>query len=127
MVGDAIAREMVLPDIVTEMRVCERNLFHLDGTTALRHLDLLLSLPRLDAVQWVYGEGHGPASRWIDVYRRIVNAGKSVQVIATDAQDALQVLRAIGPQRVWLCVGKPFSSRGESDAFLHEVGQFRGP
>lgn len=123
MVNDIIAREWILPDIVAEMAPLQRSLFHLDGPQALRHLDLLLELPQLTGVQWVYGDGHGPATAWIDVYRRIIDAGKCIQVVAHDPQDALDVLRALGPEGLWLCVWTPFHSTAEADAYLEEVAR----
>ncbi|MCS6829450.1 MAG: hypothetical protein RMM08_10770 [Armatimonadota bacterium] len=121
MVSPEMAREMVLPDILYEMEPLERSIFHLDGVGALKHLDLLLDIPNLHAVQWVYGAGQGPASRWIEVYRRCLQAGKSVQVLAEDAQDALTVLEAVGAKGVWLSVGEAFGSVDEAQAFLREV------
>lgn len=115
------AEELVLPDIVAEMKPLERSLFHLDGPQALRHLDLLLRLPQLTGVQWVFGAGNGPAKKWIDVYKKCLVAGKVVQVIAEDPADALAVLDAVGPKGVWLCVGKWFKNRREADEFLQEV------
>jgi hypothetical protein len=120
MVSDDIARDLILPDIVEEMRPLERSIFHLDGPQALRHLDLLLDLPQLDAVQWVYGAGCGPAARWMDVYRRIQKAGKSFQVIAQDAADAFAVLEAVGPRGAWFVVDGTFET-GETNDFLRAV------
>ena len=125
MVSHDIAREMVLPDISTEIDACDRNLFHLDGPAALRHLDLLLDLPRLDAVQWIYGDGHGSAADWIPVYQRIRAAGKSVQVVAKDGDDALAIIRAVGPEGLWFTIGNPFASDEEAEAFLREVARTR--
>lgn len=121
MISDELARDLVLPAIVREMRPLERCVFHLDGPLALRHLDLLLQLPRLDAVQWVFGAGQGPASRWIEVYRRCVAADKSVQVLAQTPDDALAVLDAVGPRGLWLCIDEPLASVDEAQAFLGEV------
>jgi len=121
MVSREMAREMVLPDIVTEMEGLQRSVFHLDGLTALQHLDLLLEMPRLNAVQWVFGAGHGPAARWIEVYRRILAAGKGVQVLAADAADAMRVLEEIGCRGVWVCVGEAFDTAGEAESFLRRV------
>jgi homoserine trans-succinylase len=69
----------------------------------------------------VYGAGRGPASRWIEVYRRCLQAGKSVQVLAETAQDALTVLEAVGAKGVWLTIGEGFGSVEEAEAFLREV------
>ena len=121
MLSDEMARDLVLPAIVKEMAPLGRSIFHLDGPQALRHLDLLLQLPELDAVQWVFGAGQGPAAKWMDVYRQCRAAGKSVQVLADTADDALAVLDAVGPRGVWLCVGEGFKSAAEAEAYLREV------
>lgn len=121
MLSHDMAREFVLPAIISEMKPLARSLFHLDGPQALPHLDLLLDLPQLTGVQWVYGAGGGQAAVWIDMYRRILNAGKCAQVIAQDGADALAVLEAVGPRGVWLLVREPFDSVASAEAFLHDV------
>lgn len=125
MVSPAVARQMIWPDILYEMAPLQRSIFHLDGPQALRHLDLLLDLPQLNAVQWVFGAGRGPARRWIDVYQRIRQAGKSLQLLAEDAQDALAVLSAVGGRGVWVTVDKPFASVAEAEDFVQQVARFR--
>jgi aminoglycoside/choline kinase family phosphotransferase len=82
---------------------------------------MVLRLPRLNAVQWVYGAGHGRASDWLHVYRTCREAGKAVQILAEDAADALHVLRELGPDGVWLCIGAPFKNAGLAGEFLEEV------
>ena len=52
----------------------------------LRLLDPILSLTRLNAVQWVYG------------------AGKALQLIAEDLDDAKRVCAALSPAGVWITV-----------------------
>ncbi len=121
MVGPEPAREMILPDIRREIEPLERSIFHLDGPQALRHLDLLLEIDELDAVQWVYGAGGGRAGDWIEVYRRIQDAGKSMQVIARDPEDALTVFRALKPEGVWLDVDEAFDTRREAEDFLARI------
>jgi hypothetical protein len=121
MVGGDMARRIVLPSILVEMEPIDCGIFHLDGPTALRHLDILLEIPKLNAVQWVFGAGNGPAARWVDVYHRIQAAGKGFQVMADNAEDGLRVLEAVGPKGTWLCVGQWFESLGEAQAYLREV------
>jgi len=110
-------KEAVLPSIVWEMRYLDRNLFHLDGPGAIRHLDALLDLPELDAVQWVRGAGHGRAADWIDVYKRIQARGKGIQLMASDIADAKAVAEHLRPEGVWFSVGGSYC-REEAEAFL---------
>jgi hypothetical protein len=121
MVDGDTARNLILPDILIEMEPLQRSIFHLDGPQALRHLDLLLEIPQLNAIQWVFGAGNGPASTWIDTYKRITAAGKSIAVHAADPADALTVLDAVGPEGVWLTVDRPFDSIASAESFLDEV------
>lgn len=121
MVSAEIARDLIVPTLVTEMGPLERSIFHLDGVQALHHLDLTLSLPGLNALQWVYGSGYGPATRWLDVYRRARAAGKSLQIFAATAAEALAVLRELGPDGLYFVMYEPFDSVGEAEAFLREV------
>jgi hypothetical protein len=120
MVSPRIAREMILPDIVREMRGMERTLFHLDGPDALGHLDALLEIEQLDAVQWVYGAGHGPAARWMDVLKRIQTAGKGIQICVEDPADAMAVMEQLRPEGVWLLVNEPFDSTADAQAFVDQ-------
>ena len=123
MVSPALARRMILPTLEIELQPLARSLFPLGRPQALRRLALLLELPNLDGVRWVYGAGAGPAARWIDVYRRIRDAGKCMQVIAEDADDALAVLDAVGPQGVWVTVSRTFDDPQQVQAFLENVQQ----
>lgn len=123
MVSPQVAHDLIWPAILCEIEPLERSIFHLDGPQALRHLDLLLDLPQLNAVQWVYGAGRGPAARWIEVYRRIRQAGKSLQLIAQDPHDALTVIEAIGPAGVLVSVEEPFATVAEAEQFIHAVAK----
>ena len=69
--------------------------YHLDGKGALKHLDMLLALPKLKGVQWVPGDGQPGANKWPDVLRRIRAAGKLCQIFV-DRQGSLDVARELG-------------------------------
>ena len=121
MVSPQIAEEMVLPLIVKEMELLERSLVHLDGPQALRHLDLLLELPDLNAIQWVFGDGNGPVHRWIDVYKRIQDAGKSIQLLAETAEDALAAVEQLDPHGLWVHVDETLDTAEDAEAFIAQV------
>lgn len=74
--------ELFLPPLVETMRATALAMYHLDGTEAIRHLDALLPLPELHAIQWVPGAGREAVLQWVPLIRRIQSAGKAVQVLA---------------------------------------------
>jgi hypothetical protein len=119
MISKRMFDEAILPSIVREMRYLDVNMFHLDGPGALHHLDTLLALSELNGVQWVYGAGRGPASRWIDVYKRIQAAGKCIQLNAETIEDAKTVCEHLRPEGVWVCVSG--YARAEAEAFVRWV------
>lgn len=121
LVSREIADNYIRPTIEMEIAPLERTIFHLDGPQALHHLDLMLRLPHLNAVQWVFGAGHGPAAKWLGVYRRCLAAGKAIQVLAEDPDDALTVLRELGPDGLWLAVCTPFANADHATEFLDAV------
>ena len=49
--------EFFLEELVNEINYLDYSIYHLDGPDALKHLDMILEIPRLNAVQWVPGAG----------------------------------------------------------------------
>lgn len=121
LVSGRMARELILPVLREEMQPLERRHFHLDGPQALRHLDMLLELPELHAIQWVYGAGNGPAAQWIEVYERIQAAGKALQLTAVDVDDARVIMRKLRPEGVWVVVREPFETAEAAADFVNSV------
>lgn len=71
---------LVMPDLIACCEEIPASFYHLDGPAALRHLDLLLSIPKLKGVQWIPGAGQPESAEWIDVLKRIRKAGKFCQI-----------------------------------------------
>jgi hypothetical protein len=101
MVSKEVFDDVFLPGITEECGHLEASLYHLDGPQALTHLDSLLAIPDLSAVQWVYGAGNGRASDWIDVYKKIRAAGKGIQIfLQPDELDLF--IDEFSPEGLWL-------------------------
>jgi len=79
----AMMEGFILPALVAEARSLDRAIYHLDGPDAVRHLDLLLTVPEIQAIQWVPGAGALPVTRWIPLLKRIQAGGKSLWIDAT--------------------------------------------
>jgi hypothetical protein len=76
MISPKLFNEIFLPSLEQQTQWVERTIYHLDGPGAIRHLDALLSLPRLSGIQWVPGAGSPPMSQWLPLLRRIQTKGK---------------------------------------------------
>ena len=80
MISPSMFEEFALPTLRKNCRELDRTIYHLDGPGELPHLELLLSIPELNAIQWIPGEGNPPCDSYIDVYRKIRDAGKRIQL-----------------------------------------------
>ncbi len=90
-----------LPFIDQQTRWAERTIYHLDGPGAIRHLDSLLALPRLTAIQWVPGAGAAPAAAWVPLARRILAAGKRL-TLACHPREVRELLSELRPEGLLL-------------------------
>ncbi len=76
-----MANKFVIPYLEEELCETDDAIFHLDGATALQHLDSLLSLKKLHTIQWQPGDGYPQAGpEWFDLYHKILNAGKGLWI-----------------------------------------------
>jgi len=98
MISTRMYTEIFLPGIIAECKYLDRSIYHLDGPGALRHLDKILSIPELHAIQWVPGAGKEIFSMWVEVYQRIQAAGKGIIVYCkvADLDLVMQTLNPIG-------------------------------
>lgn len=123
MISPEMLAESLWPSILREMRYLDRNIFHLDGPGALMHLDRLLATEELDGLQWVYGAGNEPISRWIDVYKRAQAAGKCLQLTCENMDEAWKLTDHLRPEGCWFCVGGEYT-QAEADAFVTDIARW---
>ena len=80
MIGNGMFKEFVLDTLRQDTEKLENTIYHLDGVGELNHLDSVLSLEKLNAVQWQFGDGKPHSDSWIDVYQKILAAGKQIMI-----------------------------------------------
>lgn len=105
-----------------EMEHMTHNIFHVDGKGVARHLDRILELPALHAIQWVQGVGDDqPIMQWAPLIERILAAGKSVVVdLAHDElEDFVAVFR---PEGVFLTMAS--ENEEEEAAILKRIAKW---
>lgn len=96
--------EYYLPSLKNEVRNMTHNIFHLDGKGMLRHLDLILTLPQIHAIQWVQGVGDDLSiQQWLPVIKKIQAAGKGV-VVDLQLSELEPFIAAMKPDGLYLCI-----------------------
>jgi hypothetical protein len=124
MVSEDMFQEFFLPGIVEEIRHTEASLYHLDGPQALRHLDSLLAIPELNAIQWVYGTGNGRVTDWIPVYKRCQQANKGIQLIGVTPAELEVIMAELRPEGVWLSMDG-VTDPDTANTVLKRIAQWR--
>ena len=71
-------KDFVVPELEAQNEYLEYMVWHLDGPDEIKHLDILLDLPFIKAIQWVPGAGQPTARAWIDMLEKIQSKKKSV-------------------------------------------------
>jgi hypothetical protein len=117
MIGPAEFERLLLPDISRQAATAGRAVFHLDGPGAARHIDALLEVPEIDAIQYTPGEGTNSALPWLDMFRKVQTKGRSL-VIIVPIDEAVAVCEALSPKGLLLLLDHPTSVE-----HLEAVGQ----
>ncbi len=104
MFSPAMFKRFVVPALTAQCAWLDNSLFHLDGTQCICHLDHLLEIEPLTAIEWTPQAGieGGGSPRWHEMYRRILAAGKSLQVICVKPEEVIPLLDAIGSKGVYI-------------------------
>ena len=125
MISPGMFGEFVAPALKEQAEWLDYSMYHLDGTQCICHLDHLLGIEALDAIEWTPQAGleGGGSPRWWDIYRRILDAGKSVQAIEVKLDEVIPLLDAIGGKGVY--IGTYFQNEREAEELLAKVEQFR--
>ena len=95
-------RRFVQPFIREQCQKIDYTLYHLDGVGAMHHLDALLEIEELNAIQWTpgVGEPQGGSPKWYDLYRKILAGGKSVMACWVTLDELKPLLDHIGGEGV---------------------------
>jgi hypothetical protein len=86
----------VMPCMYQLCDFIDYSFYHLDGPDALRHLDSLLSIEKLNGIQWVPGAGQKPHEYWLEVIGKIKNAGKLCQLNGVSPEGAIEITKKLG-------------------------------
>jgi len=118
-------RRFVVPALTEQCRWLDNSMYHLDGTQAMHHLDALLEIDALDAIEWTPQSGieNGGHPRWYPLYRKILNAGKCVQAIGVSPDEVKPLLDACGAAGMYIMCNA--GSESEARRVVETVNKYR--
>lgn len=118
-------RRFVQPFIREQCQKIDYTLYHLDGVGAIHHLPALLEIEELNAVQWTPGVGQpqGGDPKWYDLYRQILDAGKSIMACWVKLDELKPLLDNIGGDGVHLEMD--FHNEDEVEQAMRIVEEFQ--
>lgn len=118
-------RRFVQPFIREQCQKIDYTLYHLDGVGALHHLPAILEVEELNAIQWTpgVGEPQGGSPKWYDLYKQILNAGKSIMACWVTLDELRPLLDNIGGNGVHLEMD--FHSEKEVEQALRIVEEYQ--
>jgi len=74
--------EFVIPSIKKQTKKLNNVLYHLDGKDAIRHIDSIVSVEEINAINWTPGDGQddGGSEIWFPLYDKVINANKGLWI-----------------------------------------------
>ena len=123
MISSAMFEEFALPYIEKQTASIERSIYHLDGSGAVRHLEMLLALESLDAVQWEPEGGPPDTPRSIPMFQHIQDSGKLL-VLACLPSDVTLLLSELRPEGVF--IRTHCETPEEADILIERVTKLHG-
>ena len=125
MISPTMFEQFVVPHLREQCRWLNHSLYHVDGPDALGTIELLLEIGELDAIEFTHGpqapDGGDPS--WYPLYRKILDAGKCVQVAGVKPAEIVPLLGAIGGKGVYV-LGF-YDSLDQLEQLARDVEQFR--
>jgi hypothetical protein len=97
-------KEYGLPILEREVETMTHNIFHVDGKGVARHLDSILSVPEVHAIQWVQGVGDDlPVMQWVPFIKEIQARGVPV-IVDLNRNELHDFMQEMDPEGLFLWV-----------------------
>ncbi|MBT3320500.1 MAG: hypothetical protein HN389_12135 [Clostridia bacterium] len=96
--------EFALSYIKREIKLFKHNIFHVDGVGVANHIDSILQIEQVNAIQWVQGVGKDrPIMQWVPFIKKIQAYGKGV-VVDLQLCELEDFIAQVSPKGIYLCI-----------------------
>lgn len=121
MISNAMYEEFIMPELRAQCDLLDEALYHFDGVEQIRHLDSLLSIERLRAIQWTQVAGQPPCTEYFPELRKIQAAGKSLLILVSPGQ-VQPIMENLSSKGLYLITNA--NSREEADALMKNIAKW---
>lgn len=108
----------IMPELKKQSEWMDNCLYHLDGMEQIRHLDSLLSIEKLDVIQWTGVAGQPSPVEFIPQMKKIQEAGKGL-LVWTNLQEFETLMEQLSSKGLYLLLEA--SSKEEADEVIKSV------
>lgn len=119
MISRDMFKEFVMPDLCRVAEYLDYSLYHLDGTSQMRFIDLIASIPKLNGVQWNPEPGAGSPVSWIDAFKEIRKRNLSLYIYC-NKDEAIEITKELGPDGL-MFVLPHFGTIAEAEQAIKEI------
>jgi hypothetical protein len=118
MLSPEMFRQFAMSEAENEASFFDYSIWHLDGTGQFKHLDDILAIPGLNAVQYVDEKRRDPL-QFAGVWEKILRKGKSI-IFSCDWHYAAPLTKRLGPRGLafgaWGC-----DTEADLETLIHQV------
>jgi hypothetical protein len=101
MISPSLFEDLILYELQTQAKWLDHSIYHLDGWQQIKHLELILSVKELDAIQWTNVAGQPGPLHFVPEFKRIQQAGKNL-IIHIDSTDVPTLMEQLSSQGLYI-------------------------
>ena len=124
MISSKMFEDFFLEGLMEECRRLDKAIYHLDGPNALRHLDMLLEIKNLPAIQWECGTGNEGFERWLPVYKKIQKAKKGMFLLP-DISELDSIITNLKPDGIWFSRISGIRNKEDADMVIKRIAEWK--
>ena len=103
LISPAMFEEFCLPVLRREVKTMTHNIFHIDGRGVAKHLDMILSVPEVHALQWVQGVGSDqPIMQWVPFIKAM--QARAPVIVDLSKHELDDFMDAVKPEGIFLWI-----------------------
>lgn len=114
MLSNPMFQDFIMPELIECAQYQDYSLYHMDGQEQLRHLDDILSIPKIGMIQWVSVAGQPSYMEFIPVFRKIQAAGKGILINDVLPGDVGKLLDCLRPEGLLIMTSADTQDEAES-------------